>query len=116
MAGDPTAGYGSLSSRVAALERWAGLVPDQADLEEQIAQVRRDTEAAIDAHEFRTAEALSDTERELIAERDLRSRQRAAGPSVAEQVAKLQAEVDRLHEVLRRNGIDPGDTAGTTAS
>jgi len=111
--GDPTAGYGSLSSRVAALERWAGLVADMADLDEQIAQVRRDTEAAIDAHEFRTAEALSDTERELIAERDLRSRQRASGPSLAEQVAQLQGEVDRLHEALRRHGIDPG---GTTAS
>ena len=116
MPGDPAAGYGSLNSRVAALERWAGLVPDQADLEEQIAQVRRDTEAAIDAHEFRTAEALSDTERELIAERDLRSRQRAAGPSLAEQVAALQAEVDRLHEVLRRHGIDPGSAARDSAN
>jgi len=105
--GDPTAGYGSLTSRLAALERWAGLVPDLADLDEQIAQVRLDTEAAIDAHEFRTAEALSDTERELIAERDRRSRQRAAGPSLADQVAQLQAEVERLHEVLRRHGIDP---------
>ena len=73
--------------------------------------MRRDTEAAIDAHEFRTAEALSDTERELIAERDRRSRQRAAGPSLAEQVTQLQAEVDRLHELLRSNGIDPGSVA-----
>jgi len=116
MPGDATPAYSSLSSRVAALEKWAGLVPDQSDLDEQIAQVRQDTEAAIDAHEFRTAEALSDTERELIAERDLRSRQRATGPSLAEQVAQLQGEVDRLHEALRRHGIDPGDTAGTTAS
>lgn len=110
--GSPTVGYyGALSSRLAALERWAGLVPDVADLEEQIAQVRRDTEAAIDAHEFRTAEALSDTERELMAERDQRSRQRAAGPTLAEQVAQLQAEVDRLHEILRSHGIDPGRAA-----
>jgi hypothetical protein len=111
VAGDPTAGYGSLSSRLAALERWAGLVPDLADLDEQIAQMRRDTEAAIDAHEFRTAEALSDTARELMAERDRRSRQRAAGPSLAEQVAQLQAEIDRLHDVLRQHGIDPGSAA-----
>src|SRR5215475_5819036 len=103
--------YSSLSSRLAALEQWAGMVPDLADLDEQIAQVRRDTEAAIDAHEFRTAEALSDTERELMSERDQRSRQRAGGPSLAEQVAQLQAEVDRLHEVLRANGIDPGSAA-----
>jgi hypothetical protein len=109
--GDPTAGYGSLSSRLAALELWAGLVPDLADLDEQIAQMRRDTEAAIDAHEFRTAEALSDTARELMSERDRRSRQRAAGPSLAEQVAQLQAEIDRLHEVLRQHGIDPGSAA-----
>ena len=103
--------YSSLSSRLAALEQWAGMVPDLADLDEQIAQVRRDTEAAIDAHEFRTAEALSDTERELIAERDRRSRQRAAGPSLAEQVSDLQAEVDRLRDLLRSNGIDPGSAA-----
>jgi len=112
MLGSPTVGYyGALSSRVTALEHWAGLVPDLADLDEQIAQVRQDTEAAIDAHEFRTAEALSDTEHELVAERDRRSRQRAAGPSLAEQVARLSAEVDRLHEVLRRHGIDPGSPA-----
>ena len=117
MLGDPSPGYySSLSSRIAALEQWAGILPDLADLDEQIAQVRRDTEAAIDAHEFRTAEALSDTERELIAERDRRSRQRAAGPSLAEQVARLSAEVDRLRELLRNNGIDPGSSAGITAS
>ena len=109
MPGTPTVGYYSaLSSRLAALEQWAGLVHDVADLDDQIAQVRLDTEAAIDAHEFRTAEALSDTERELIAERDRRSRQHSAGPSLAEQVVRLQAEVDRLHEALRQHGIDPG--------
>jgi hypothetical protein len=109
--GEPPAGYGVLSTRLAALERWAGLMPDLADLDEQIAQVRRDTEAAIDAQEFRTAEALSDTERELMAERDRQSRQRASGPSLADQVTRLQAEVDRLHEVLRQHGIDPSGAA-----
>ena len=116
--GDPTAGYGALSSRLAALERWVGLVPDLADLDAQIAQVHRDTEAAIDAQEFRTAEALSDSEHELIAERDRRSRQRRAGPLLTDQVVRLQAEldllqaeVDRLREALRRHGIDP-DTMG----
>ncbi|MGH3302061.1 MAG: Clp protease N-terminal domain-containing protein [Streptosporangiaceae bacterium] len=109
--GDPWAGYGALSSRLAALERWVGLVPDLADLDEQIAQVHRDIEAAIDAREFRSAEALSDSEHELIAERDRRSRQRRAGPALADQVARLQAEVDRLQEALRRHGIDPGGDA-----
>lgn len=109
-------GYGALSSRLAAVERWAGLMPDLADLDEQIAQVRQDTEAAIDAHEFRTAEALSDTEHELMAERDRMSRQCTAGPSLADQVARLQAEVDHLHEVLRRHGIDPGSSPEVTAS
>ncbi|MBO0831232.1 MAG: hypothetical protein J2P28_00195 [Actinobacteria bacterium] len=106
-------GYGALSSRLAALERWAGLVPDLAELDEQIAQVRQGTEAAIDAHEFRTAEALSDTEHELMAERDRLSRQHTSGPSLADQVARLQAEVDRLRGLLRRHGIDPGKSAGT---
>jgi hypothetical protein len=105
--GGPSAGYGALSSRLAALERWVGLIPDLADLDEQIAQVHRDTETAIDAQEFRTAEALSDSERELIAERDRRSRQRRAGPSLADQLARLQAEVDSLREALRRRGVDP---------
>jgi hypothetical protein len=108
--GEPTAGYGALSSRLGALERWVGLVPDLADLDLQIAQVHQDTEAAIDAQEFRTAEALSESEHELIAERDRRSRQRQAGPSLADQVARLQAEVDRLQDALRRHGIDPGRT------
>ena len=107
--GGPSAGYGALSSRLAALERWVGLIPDLAELDEQIAQVHRDAEAAIDAQEFRTAEALSDSERELMAERDRRARQRRAGPSLADQVARLQAEVDRLHEALRRRGVDPAD-------
>jgi hypothetical protein len=106
--GGASPGFGALSSRLAALERWVGLIPDLTDLDEQIAQVHRDTEAAIDAQEFRTAEALSDSERELIAERDRRSRQRRAGPSLADQVVRLQAEVDRLHEALRRRGVDPG--------
>jgi ATP-dependent Clp protease ATP-binding subunit ClpA len=108
--GNPSAGYGALNSRLAALERWVGLVPDLADLDDQIEQVHRDTEAAIDAQEFRTAEALSDSEHELIAERDRRSRQRRAGPSLADQVARLQAEVDRLREALRSRGIDPGNS------
>jgi ATP-dependent Clp protease ATP-binding subunit ClpC len=112
VAGSATPGYySSLSSRLAALEQWAGMVPDLADLDEQIAQIRRDTEAAIDAHEFRAAEALSDTERELIAERDRRSRQHEAGPSLAEQVARLSAEVERLQDLLRSNGIDPSGAA-----
>jgi hypothetical protein len=105
--GNPSAGYGALNSRLGALERWVGLVPDLADLDEQIEQVHRDTDAAIDAQEFRTAEALSDSEHELIAERDRRSRQRRAGPSLADQVARLQAEVDRLQKALRSRGIDP---------
>ena len=109
--GERAVGYGALSSRLGALERWAGLVPDMADLDEQIAQARRDKEAAIDAQEFRTAEALSDTENELMAERDRRSRQRRAGPSLADQVAQLRAEVDRLQQVLRQHGIDPGSAA-----
>ena len=46
-----------------------------------------------------------------MAERDRRSRQRAAGPSLGDQVAQLRAEVDRLQKVLRRHGIDPGSAA-----
>jgi ATP-dependent Clp protease ATP-binding subunit ClpA len=109
--GERVAGYGAVSSRLAALERWAGLVPDLDDLDEQIAQVRRDVDAAIDAQEFRAAEALSETQHELMAERDRRERQRAARPSLADQVARLQFEIDRLHEVLRRHGIDPTSAA-----
>lgn len=86
----------------------AGLVPDLAELEDQIERVRRDTEAAIDAHDFRTAEALSDTEHELMAERDRRSRQQTAAPQAPDPVGSLQAEVDRLHDLLRSRGIDPG--------
>jgi hypothetical protein len=108
---DTTARLDALTLRLAAVERWVGMKPDVTDLDADISRVRRDKEAAIDAHEFRRAEELSDTETELLVDRDARSREWASRPSVAAEVAELRAEVVRLRSALRaqRAGPDAGD-------
>jgi ATP-dependent Clp protease ATP-binding subunit ClpA len=86
--------------------------------EEQLAQVRREKEAAIDADDFERAAVLRDTERQLL--RRLAERERAwtAGvdlEAVVQENQNLHREVERLRELLRRHGIDPGSGAEETA-
>jgi protein-arginine kinase activator protein McsA len=50
-------------------ERSAGMRPDVADADQQIAQVRREREAAIDTQDFEAAAALRDKEKELLTAR-----------------------------------------------
>jgi ATP-dependent Clp protease ATP-binding subunit ClpC len=110
-AGDLPALLEALDQRLAAIERWVGMHPDLHDLDEEIARVRRDKEAAIDAQDFKTAAALRDKERQLVAGRDDRAQEHAAGPSLADQTGRLKAELERLHAILRERGIEPGDAA-----
>jgi ATP-dependent Clp protease ATP-binding subunit ClpC len=98
----------ALGLRLAAVERWTGMKPELTELDEVIAGLRRDKEAAIDAKDFKRAEELSDTETELLIDRDATAREWTERPPLAAEVAELRAEVARLRTVLRAHGIDPG--------
>jgi len=112
-AGDLPGLLDALDQRLEAVERWVGMRPDLRDLDEGIARVRRDKEAAIEAQDFQTAAALRDQERELLAGRDAREKGHAAGPPLAGETARLRAELERLHAILRERGIEPGDEAAS---
>jgi len=94
--------------RLAAVERWTGMKPDLTELDEVIDGLRREKEAAIDAKDFERAEELSDTETELLIDRNATAQEWTERPPLAAEVAELHAEVARLRTVLRAHGIDPG--------
>jgi ATP-dependent Clp protease ATP-binding subunit ClpA len=89
---------------------------------EQLAEVRRQKEAAIQAQDFDRAAALRDAEEELLAGLAEREREGTAGVDLAaviQDVQRLHGEVERLHgevqglrELLRQHGIEPD--GGTT--
>ena len=110
---DHPAGADALESRLSALEQRVGTGPDTGDLDEQIAQVRRDKESAVDAQDFDQAASLRDRERQLLAGKTARQHLwETAHPdlaSLAEQVHHLSGEVDRLRDLLREHGIEPKD-------
>jgi len=108
---DITAWLEALGQRLAAIERWVGMRPGVDDLDQDIARVRRDKEAAIDAQDFEAAVRLRDRERELMAEKDEREQEQLAGPALADEVGRLSAELSRLRSILREHGIEPGDGA-----
>jgi ATP-dependent Clp protease ATP-binding subunit ClpA len=100
-----------LGQRLAAIERWVGMRPRLDDLDEEVARVRREKEAAIDAQDFEDAVVLRDRERDLMAENDEREKQWTAGPALADEVGRLSTELSRLRSLLRDRGIEPGDGA-----
>jgi len=100
----------SVASRLTALERFIGLTTDPADTDAEIARLRNEKEAAIDAQDFRLAEALSDAETDLLVDRDRRTTERIRRPSLAAEVAQLRTDVERLHAVLRAHGLDVDDS------
>jgi ATP-dependent Clp protease ATP-binding subunit ClpC len=99
----------SLESRLSALEHRVGTGPDVRDLDQQVAQVRRDKETAIDAQDFETAAVLRDREKELLGEKASRQQEWAAAHR---DLPPLTAEVERLRELLRQHGIDPDPQDG----
>jgi ATP-dependent Clp protease ATP-binding subunit ClpA len=110
---DVPARVNALESRLAAIEQRVGTGPAIDDLDEQIAQVRRDKESAIDSQDFEQAGSLRDRERRLLADKTARHNQwGAAHPdlaSLAEQVQRLSDEVERLRGLLRQHGIEQKD-------
>jgi hypothetical protein len=108
---DSAARLDALTLRVAAIERWVGMKPDLTDMDAEISRIRREKEAAIDAHDFRHAEELSDTETGLLVDRDTLSREWTARPSAAAELADLRAGLAQLRAELPAHGSDPrGDT------
>jgi ATP-dependent Clp protease ATP-binding subunit ClpA len=100
----------AIERRLGAIERRMGARPDTGDLDEQIAQVRREKESAIDAQDHEQAASLRNREKELLASKAGRQAQWAAGhpavPDLAERYQQLAEEAARL---LRQRGIDPRD-------
>jgi ATP-dependent Clp protease ATP-binding subunit ClpA len=93
-------------------------VPDDLrEAEEQLAQVHRQKEHAIDAEDFDQAAALRDAEKQLLRRLAEREREWTAGVDLAAVIQEnhdLHREVERLRELLRQHGIEPnGGTAQT---
>jgi hypothetical protein len=113
--GDALTRAGSLDRRLAAIERWVGLGPDLDVLDQEIARVRRDKEAAIDRQDFDASAALRDQEKQLMAARASQEKdpaEAAAGRMpLAQELARVKAEVERLRAAMREHGIGPGDDA-----
>jgi ATP-dependent Clp protease ATP-binding subunit ClpC len=93
------------------------LPEDLRELQEQLAQARRQKERAIDAGDFDRAAALRDQERQLLGRLVEREREWTAGvdlEAVVQENQRLHRELQRLRELLRRHGIEPD--GGTTQS
>jgi ATP-dependent Clp protease ATP-binding subunit ClpC len=112
-ADEPLARIEELDARLVAIERWVGMRPDLDDLDDQITQLRREKEAAIGREDFDNAAALRDKEKQLIDRRDRReqewTRAAAGRPSLAGELARLNAELERLRAIVREHGIGPAD-------
>ena len=112
-AGQCRPAWTAIEQRLAAIEQRVGTGPDTSDLDEQIDQVRREKESAIDAQDYEQAASLRDREKELLASKAARQEQWAAGhpalPVLAERCQQLTDEIERLRALLRQHGIDPQD-------
>jgi ATP-dependent Clp protease ATP-binding subunit ClpC len=88
---------------------------DLREAQEQLTQVRRQKERAIDAEDFDRAAALRDQEQQLLGRLVERERAWTAGldlEAVVQENQRLHSEVQRLRELLREHGIEPD--GGTT--
>jgi ATP-dependent Clp protease ATP-binding subunit ClpA len=112
---DALARFDALDRRLAALERWVGMRPDLENLDQEIAQVHREEEAAVDRQDFEAATALRDKEKQLLAARADREKEWAGSAAgrrtVAKELDRLTTELERLRAILREHGIEPGGDA-----
>jgi ATP-dependent Clp protease ATP-binding subunit ClpC len=92
-------------------------VPEELrELDEQIAQVQRQKDAAIDAGDLDRAAGWRDRERQLRADRGRREREWMAAvdvEAVVQENQRLHGEVERLRELLGQHGIEPNGGGGT---
>ena len=112
---DALARFDALDRRLTALERWVSMQPDLEDLDQEIAQVRREKEAAAARQDSQVATALRDKEKQLLAARADREKEWAGSAAgrrtVAKELDRLNTELERLRATLREHGIEPGDAA-----
>jgi ATP-dependent Clp protease ATP-binding subunit ClpC len=104
----------ALDRRLTAIERWVGMRPDVDDVDQEIARARREKEAAIDSQDFETAAALLAKEKELLAARVGREKDKAVTgerPSLAAEVVRVNAELARLRAILRQHGLETDNGA-----
>jgi len=94
----------AIERRMSILEQRVGIRPGLGELDREIAQVRRDKAAAIEAQDFENSAALGERERQLADDKTARQREWAALPSLSD-------EIERLRDLLRQHGIDPQDGA-----
>jgi len=110
---DALARLDALDRRLTALGRWVGMQPDLEDLDQEIAQVRREKEAAVDRQDFEAAAASRAREKQLLAARADREKEWAGSAAgrrtVARELDRLGTELERLRATLREHGIEPGD-------
>jgi ATP-dependent Clp protease ATP-binding subunit ClpC len=108
-------GVESIGSRLSAIEQLVGTGPDVGDLDQQIAQVRRDKESAVSAEDYQRAAELRDRERHLLSEKTSRQAEWAAAhldlSSLAEGLHRVGDEVGHLRDLLRQRGTHPQDGA-----
>ena len=112
---DVLARLDSMDGRLTAIERWVGMGPDVRDLDQEIAQLHRDKEAAIESQDFEAAAAIRDAEVRLLADKAGKEKNWAGSTegrsSLAEDFDRLRAELDRLRSMVRERGTEPGDDA-----
>ena len=88
------------------------------EADQQLAQARREKEAAIDAEDFEQAAGLRDKERQLARRVAELERAWTAGvdlEAVVRENEHLHREVERLRELLGRHGIQPDGRTTDTA-
>jgi ATP-dependent Clp protease ATP-binding subunit ClpC len=109
---DALAWFDALDLRLTALERWVSMQPDLEGLDQQIARIRREMEAAAARQDSQAATALRDKEKQLLADRADRekewTRSAAGRGTVAKELDRLNTELERLRATLREHGIEPG--------
>ena len=107
--------FDALDLRLTALERWVSMQPDLEGLDQQIARVRQEMEAAAARQDSQAATALRDKEKQLLADRADREKEWAGSAAgrrtVARELDRLNTELERLRATLREHGIEPGDAA-----
>jgi ATP-dependent Clp protease ATP-binding subunit ClpC len=105
----------SIDSQLSAIGQQVGAGPEVGDLDQQIAQARRDKEAAAGAEDYESAAALRDRERQLLADKTISQQEWAAAhpdlASLAQELHQLGEEIGRLRDLLRQQGIDPQNGA-----
>jgi ATP-dependent Clp protease ATP-binding subunit ClpA len=100
--------FEAVETRLSSLEDRVGTAPGVRDLASQLAELRHEKEAAIDAQNVERAAELRDAERELMSEKERREQEWNAD---GRDSVSLTEEVERLRRLIREHGIDPQDGA-----